>query len=317
MMLNKMLAEAEKIAIGGHVRPDGDCVGSCMAMYQYLKDNYKEKQIDVYLEDIPDPFRFIEATKDIRHEVPADTQYDLFICQDCGDRERLGFSAVLFDEAANTFCIDHHISNQNFADENYVVPEASSTSELVYNLLDKEKITKEIAEALYLGIVHDTGVFQYSCAGPETFVAAAELLKKGVDAPKLITETYYEKTYAQNKILGKALKDSTLILDGKCVTSCVTQKEMAEYGVTPKDLDAIVSNLRNTKGVEVAVFLYELEENTFKVSLRASREVNVSRVAQHFGGGGHVKAAGATMTGEPAEIIGKLSEQIELQLREM
>lgn len=317
MMLNKMLMEAEKIAIGGHVRPDGDCVGSCMAMYQYLKDNYKEKQIDVYLEDIPEPFRFIEATKDIRHEVLADTQYDLFICQDCGDRERLGFSAVLFDKAAHTFCIDHHISNQNFAEENYVVPDASSTSELVYNLLDKEKITKEIAEALYLGIVHDTGVFQYSCAGPETFVAAAELLKKGVDAPKLITETYYEKTYAQNKILGKALKDSVLTLNGKCVTSCVTQKDMTEYGVTPKDLDAIVSNLRNTKGVEVAIFLYELEENTFKVSLRAGRDVNVSRVAQHFGGGGHVKAAGVTMTGEPEEIIGKLSEQIELQLRKM
>lgn len=138
-----------------------------------------------------------------------------------------------------------------------------------------------------------------------------------MDAPKLITETYYEKTYAQNKVLGKALKDSTLILDGKCVTSCVTQKEMAEYGVTPKDLDAIVSSLRNTKGVEVAIFLYELEENTFKVSLRASREVNVSCVAQHFGGGGHIKAAGVTMTGNPAEIIEKLSEQIELQLREM
>lgn len=314
-MLNNMLSKAEKIAIGGHVRPDGDCVGSCMGMYQYLKENYGDKQIDVYLEEIPEPFKFIEATKDIRHEVPAGVQYDLFICQDCGDRDRLGFSAGLFDGAVHTFCIDHHISNQEFAEENYVIPEASSTSELVYNLLDKEKISKEIAEALYLGIVHDTGVFQYSCAGPETFRAAAELLEKGVDAPKLITETYYEKTYAQNQILGYALQKSVQFMDGKCIVSSINKQEMDSYGVTPKDLDSIVSNLRNTKGTEVAVFLYELEPDTYKVSLRAGGDVDVSRIAQHFGGGGHKKAAGFTMAGQPQEITDSLSEQIELQLR--
>lgn len=315
-MLNKLLAQAEKIAIGGHVRPDGDCVGSCMGMYQYLRENHPEKQVDVYLEDIPEPYKFIEATKDIRHEIPADVRYDLFICQDCGDRERLGFSAELFDGAAHTFCIDHHISNQNFADENYVVPDASSTSELVYNLLDHEKISLGTAEALYLGIVHDTGVFQYSCAGPSTFRVAAELLEKGVDAPKLIQETYYEKTYAQNQILGRALLESVLFMDGKCIASYVKKREMDFYGVTPKDLDSIVSHLRNTKGVEVAVFMYEIEANTYKVSLRASGDVDVSRIAQYFGGGGHKKAAGFTMAAMPLDVINNLSEQIELQLRD-
>ena len=154
-MLNNILGEASRIAIGGHVRPDGDCVGSCMGLYQYLKENYKDRRIDVYLEEIPQAYRCIEATKDIKHELPENTKYDLFICLDCGDKERLGFSALLLEQAVRTCCIDHHISNTEFADFNYIVPDASSTSELIYNLLDEEKITLGVAEALYLGIVHN------------------------------------------------------------------------------------------------------------------------------------------------------------------
>ena len=214
-MLNRILAQAEEIAIGGHVRPDGDCTGSCMGMYQYIRENYPEKTVHVYLEDIPESYRFIKAAEDIRHEIPGGRAYDLFICLDCGDKERLGFSAPLFGQAKRTFCIDHHISNQSFADENYIVPDASSTSELVYQLLDKAKISKEVAEALYLGIIHDTGVFQYSCTAPSTMRAAADLMEKGVDTSALIQDTYYEKTYAQNQVLGRALLESILFMDKK------------------------------------------------------------------------------------------------------
>ncbi|MGN1267386.1 MAG: bifunctional oligoribonuclease/PAP phosphatase NrnA, partial [Dorea sp.] len=184
-MLNRVLEHAKYIAIGGHIRPDGDCVGSCMGMYLYIKENFPDKHVDVYLEDIPNSFCFLKDIDVIRHEIDETKVYDLFICQDCGDKGRLGFSAPLYDNAKHTFCIDHHISNQKFAEENYIVAEASSTSELVYNLLEKEKVSLNVAEALYLGIVHDTGVFQYSCAAPSTFRVAAELLEKGVNAPKL------------------------------------------------------------------------------------------------------------------------------------
>lgn len=301
-MLNKLLEQAETVAIGGHIRPDGDCVGSCMGLYQYIRDNYNHKRVDVYLEEIPEVFRFIKATDDIKHEISEDMNYDLFICLDCGDETRLGFSAPLFKAAKHTLCIDHHISNKAFAEHNYIIPEASSTSELVYNLLDEEKISLEIAEALYMGIAHDTGVFQYSCAKPATFRVAAKLLEQNVDAPTIIDNTYYEKTYAQNKILGHAILKSQLILGGKCIVSFITKKEMEEFGVTPKDLDGIVSQLRITKGVEVAVFMYELEEGTFKVSLRSKRYANVSAVAQHFGGGGHVRAAGCALSGSVEAI---------------
>ena len=194
MTFFKILEGAKTIAIGGHVRPDGDCVGSCMGMYLYIKDNFPEKQVDIYLQNIPEALKIIDRMDEIKEEIPEGKVYDLFICQDCGDKGRLDFSAALFDSAKHTFCIDHHISNKEFAEFNYIVPEASSTSELVYNLLDEEKISLETAKALYMGIVHDTGVFQYSCTAPETMEAAADLMRKGIRASEIIEKTFYEKT---------------------------------------------------------------------------------------------------------------------------
>ncbi|MCB6200379.1 DHH family phosphoesterase [Extibacter muris] len=313
-MLNKLLAQADSIAIGGHVRPDGDCVGSCMGLYQYIREIYVDKEVDVYLEDIPDVHKFIEATKDIRHEIAGKKVYDLFICLDCGDEDRLGFSLPLFQSAGRTFCVDHHVSNREFADVNYIYPDASSTSELIYNLIDKDRISKQVAEALYLGIVHDTGVFQYSCASPSTFEAAADLLRKGIDGPKIIEDTFYEKTYAQNQVLGRALLESILLLEGRCIASYITKQQMEFYGVDAKDLDGIVSQLRVTKGVETALFMYELEPNVCKVSLRSKDTVDVSRIAQYFGGGGHKKAAGFSMAGTPHDVMNNVIRQIALQL---
>lgn len=313
-MLKEVLKHVKTVAIGGHVRPDGDCTGSCLGLYQYLKENYTEIQADVYLEELPDSFSFIEAASEIRHEITEEKAYDLFIALDCGDKERLGFSAVLFEHAKKTFCIDHHISNHSFADENYIFPDASSTSELVCRLLDMERISKKAAECFYLGIVHDTGVFQYSCTAPETMELAAELMRKGIKASEIIDKTFYEKTYAQNQILGRALFESFLFMDGKCIVSYITQRMMEFHGVTPKDLEGIVSQLRVTQGVEVAILLYETAPHEYKVSLRASGDVDVSKVAQYFGGGGHKKAAGVTMKGTVHDVINNLSGQIHLQL---
>ncbi|MGN1377658.1 MAG: bifunctional oligoribonuclease/PAP phosphatase NrnA [Dorea sp.] len=315
-ILNKMLMGAGSVAIGGHARPDGDCVGSCLGLYQYIRENCKDKRVDVYLEEIPESFQFIEAAKEIRHEIPEEqTVYDLFICLDCGDKDRLEFSVPLFDAAKHTLCVDHHISNRGFAEENYVVPDASSTSELICRLLEEDKISLETASSLYLGIVHDTGVFQYSCTSPETMRIAAGLLEKGVDGPKIIQDTFYEKTYAQNQILGRALLESIVFMDGACIASYVKKNVMEFYGVTPKDLEGIVSQLRVTKGVEVAIFMYEQKANIYKVSLRSKDKIDVSRIAQYFGGGGHRKAAGFTMHGSPHDVLNNLSEQIELQMK--
>lgn len=315
IVLNDILKGKSKVALGGHVRPDGDCVGSCMGLYLYLKEVYPQISTDVYLEGVPEAYRMIEGTDEVKSQVADGDVYDLFICLDCGDVQRLGFSGVLFENAKETLCIDHHISNEAFADHNYIVPDASSTSELVYTLLDDGKISKFVAEALYMGIAHDTGVFQYSCTSPETMEIAAKLMRKGINSSEIIDKTYYEKTYIQNQILGRALLESMLIMDKKCIVSVIRQKSMKFFQAEPADLEGIVSQLRQTKDVEVAIFLHEMSPQKFKVSLRSKGKVDVSEIAKYYGGGGHVRAAGVTMEGSSHDVINNITARIALQLK--
>ena len=183
-------------------------------------------------------------------------------------------------------------------------------------LIGKENLTKEIAECLYLGMAHDTGVFQYSNATPKTFRIVADLLETGIEASRIVDETFYQKSYVQNQVLGKALMESILLMNGKVIASCVKLQDMEFFGVTPKALDGIVSQLRYTRGVEVAIFLYELEKQRYKVSMRSNGKVNVSVIAGYFGGGGHVKAAGCEMNGNFYDVLNNLTLHIEVQLQE-
>lgn len=315
LVLSDILKGKKRVALGGHVRPDGDCVGSSMGLYLYLKEQYPDIHTDVYLEDIPEAYRMIKGTDEVKTQINGSDVYDLFICLDCGDVQRLGFSGPLFEHAKETLCIDHHISNDAFADHNYIVPDASSTSELVYTVLDRDKISFHSAEALYMGIVHDTGVFQYSCTSPETMEIAADLMRKGINGNEIIDKTYYEKTYIQNQILGRALLESMLIMDKKCIVSVIRQKSMEFFQAKPSDLEGIVSQLRLTKGVEVAIFLHELSPQKFKVSLRSKGKVDVSEIAKFYGGGGHVRAAGVTMEGSSHDVINNITARIALQLK--
>ena len=314
--LETELSRVSSAAIAGHIRPDGDCVGSCMGMYLYIKKNFPNiTRVNVFLEKIPEAMNFIKDSDKIRNDYPEEAPYDLFIGLDAGDTGRLGKAETYFAQAGRTICIDHHISNTGYADENYIVPSASSASELVYELIDPEKIDKSIAEALYMGIAHDTGVFQYSCTSRRTMEIAGKLMEKGFDFNELLDQTFFQKTYLQNQILGRALLESMLLMDGKCIISALRKKDLDFYGVTSEDLDGIVSQLRNTTGVEVAIFLYETAIQEFKVSLRSNGKVDVSRVASYFGGGGHVRAAGCTMQGSVYDVLNNLTLHIEKQLK--
>jgi len=307
---------AKTIGISGHVRPDGDCVGSVMGLYLYLKKLCHDARIQVLIEKPADIFSCIQGIEEISSDfVSVTDSFDVFIALDC-DKSRLGDAEGLFDRAKKTINIDHHISNTTgCGDVNYVVPSASSASELVYDVMDdKGAIDEEIAKALYIGIIHDTGVFQYSNTAPKTLEIAAKLIAYGFDFPRLIDSTFYEKTYDQNRIMGQVLTKSKLYLDGKCIAGVADKAMMEEYRVTSKDLDGIVSQMRNTKGVECALFLYELNEKEYKASLRASGDVDMAKVAACYGGGGHVKAAGVTMQGKAQDIIDKLIAEIAKQL---
>ena len=310
------LKGAKSIAISGHIRPDGDCVGSCMGLYLYLTKEMPDSDVDVFLEKPSDVFNCIQGVDAIKDAACyQEAEYDVFIALDCS-KDRLGDAEVIYDHAKKTINIDHHISNSGCGDVNYLRADASSASELVYELLDVEKMDVEIAKALYIGIIHDTGVFQYSNTAPATLIAASELIKFGFDFPKIIEETFYEKTFVQNQILGRALLESILFMDGKCIVAVISKKKMDFYGVTGKDLDGIINQMRNTKGVECAIFLYELDNLEYKVSMRSGGQINVSSIAQFFGGGGHVRAAGCTVKGTAHDVINNISAQIELQYAE-
>lgn len=314
--LAEELKQVRFVAIAGHVRPDGDATGSCLGLYHYLKKNYPETDVRVYLENTPQAYSKVPGIDEVFHEVGENEAPDVFFCLDCADEKRLGGFAELKKRAKRVICIDHHVSNGGFADVNYIVPDASSTSELVFRLLDEEKMPVETAENLYMGLVHDTGVFRHSCTSPETMEIAATLMRKGIDAAGIINHTFYDKTYHQNQILGRALLESILLMDKKVIFSAIRQKEMDFYGVGPSDLDGIVQVLMSTADTEVAIFLYEVSPQTFKVSLRSREFVDVSTIAAYFGGGGHIRAAGCTMQGSIYDVVNNITLHIEKQLRQ-
>ena len=317
MNIRKLCKDAERIGIGGHIRPDGDCVGSCLGLFLYLKKLFPEKEVEIFLEKPADMFSCIKGFDEIvllGKETPEREAFDLFFAVDCA-KERLGAAQKLFESAKETVNIDHHVSNAKGTGKyNYVYPEASSASELVYNLIEEEMLDQDIAAALYVGIAHDTGVFRYSCTSPKTLQAAAKLIGYGFDFSGLIEETYYEKSYVQNQVMGRALLESMLIMDGKCIVSHIGRKTMEFYRVTGADMEGIVSQLKLTKGTFCAVFMYEIGSLEYKVSLRSNGCVNVAKVAELFGGGGHARAAGCTMNGTFHDVINNLSVHIEEQL---
>lgn len=316
------VSEEKTIAVAGHTKPDGDCFGSVMALYYYLKNAFPDRQIDIYLETVPADFGFlplsdqVKTKKDMEGKLEGLPSYDLFFSLDCGSPDRLGFAEGIFWKAGTTVSIDHHISNTRFGKINHVVADASSTCEVLYDLFDEDRIDDGIATALYLGIVHDTGVFKYSNTSRHTMEIGGKLIERGIPFSKIIDETFYERTYAQNQLIARGLLDSTLFLGGQVIATHMEKATMDFYGAGSDELSGIVDQLRITKGVDVAIFAHEIADKEYKVSLRANNReaVDVSRIAVFFGGGGHVKAAGCTMKGTYQEIYDSLLCKIREQL---
>lgn len=312
-VLEQMLEQTGSVVILGHVRPDGDCLGSTLGLYHYIQTNYPAIRAAVYLEESSPKFGYLAGYDAILHETDEE-RYELCICLDCGDEERLGSFGVFLANASKSLCLDHHITNTRFCEVNLVSENASSTCEVLFEQLDEEKIDKAAAECLYTGLIHDTGVFKYSCTSARTMEIAGKLMAKGIDFGSIIDNSFYKKTYVQNQILGRALLESITFLDGKCIFSALRQSEMEFYGVNGKDMDGIIDQLRLTEGVGVAIFMYQTGPQEFKVSLRSQNAVDVSRIASYFGGGGHVRAAGCTMSGRIHDVVNNLSLHIAKQL---
>ncbi len=315
--LISLCQDAETIGISGHIRPDGDCVGSTCGLWQFLRKAFPDKRIDVRLEKPADIYSFVPGVSDIVSD-ETETVYDVFFVIDSVP-ERSGAAEKYYRAAKTKVNIDHHITNPGDGDLCYIDAGASSASELVYDLIreaDREGryMDAALAETIYLGIIQDCGVFQYSNTSPKTLRAAAELIAYGFDFPKLIEQTFYEKTYVQNRVLGFALSNSRLCLSDTFIYSIVTRKDMETLHAGDHDFEGVVNQLRYTKQVKAAALLHETEDGGYKVSLRSGGEVDVSRVAARFGGGGHIRAAGCTLNCGGEEAAALLAAEIEKQL---
>ena len=316
MNLLEEIGSAKSVAIAGHIRPDGDCISSTLAVYNYLKNALSDAKITVFTQDNPPTiFSYLKGYDEMNLTYSPKEKYDVFIALDVSAVDRLGESEWFFDEAGKTICVDHHETNTGIADVNLIDPEASSTCEVLFPTMDRRYIDDDIAMCLFTGIVHDSGVFQYSNMSRKSFEIVGQLVEYDFDGPAIIKRTFYEKTYVQNQILGRALLESILFMDGRCIVSMVDRKMMDFYNVLPKHLEGIVNQLGNTRGVDVAIFMYEMGMQKYKVSMRSNGTVNVATVATVFGGGGHDRAAGVEMNGTYYDVINALSAEIAKQMK--
>ncbi len=296
--------ELRRVAVVGHVRPDGDCVGSVMGIYHYLTDNYKYLEVTPYLEPMTENLKFMVEGITVREDSGAGEDYDLVISSDASDIGRIGAGKDAFTEAKTknrTVCIDHHVTNPNFADVNHVEPEASSASEVVTGLLDREKISLLAATCLYTGIIHDSGVFRFDSTSPRTLRIAADLIEKGVPFSLIIQDSVSNEPIQQLKAFAHVLNEGVLYEDERIFVGRASTALQESLGLTPRELGSVVMYLNYIKEADVELFMYQNPDGTWKGSLRSKSPVDVAAIAASFGGGGHKKAAGFSVSDEELE----------------
>ncbi|MBQ2746919.1 MAG: bifunctional oligoribonuclease/PAP phosphatase NrnA [Firmicutes bacterium] len=312
----ELLAVKNRILIFPHVHMDGDALGTgaglCCALRKLGKEAYIliEDEIGDNLQFIDDGFcvRIEDGeTPDAVFEKYLGKKADLCIMVDCGSPDRFEKRKEVFFAGEVTGCIDHHGTSKPIADYNFIDAGAAACAEIMYDILrELEDVTgadiidKQIADALFSGIMTDTGCFVYSNTTIHTHEVAIELMKKGVDSSAISANIYESDSFAKIRLNGMAVDAMRVFADGQAAITIVTQDMLKECGAVMNDAEGVVDTLRSIKGVEIAVFLKELAENEIKVSMRAKSYANVAVIASEFGGGGHIRAAGCTLR-MPAE----------------
>jgi phosphoesterase RecJ-like protein len=288
------IVSAKNILLTSHINPDGDALGSSLSLYPILKKMGKNVKVFNVTKELPDYLDFLPNFDKVIHNVDID-KFDLVISFDCGSFDRLGI------EKRPKFLIniDHHISNTNYGDLNLIDPNAASTSQVVFELLKTNgiEIDKDSAICIYTALVTDTGSFQYESVNDRVFEIASELVKCGVEPNYVAKMLFQRDRLSRLRLLAKAYDTIELCCDGRVAFVEVTKEMMEITGAIKEDTDTIVNSVRNIATVEVACMLREDDEG-IKISLRSKNYFDVSKVAKSLGGGGHIRAAGATIKGE-------------------
>ena len=308
----EIIKSSKKILIISHVNPDGDALGSTCAMYKAIYNKFKKKADMCALTYLSPMYKFLPYLEDSKHSYDTSLVYDLVITVDVADKERLCDMKVLFDKAKVTINIDHHKTNNNFGDYNYVVPEASSTGEVLYDMFKNTgwDIDKEMAECLYTAILTDTGGFRFDNTTEHVLEIASDLVRIGANPSEIYTHCYEEKSkdfvMFQNYCISKAV----FLNNDKIVYTAIYRRDLERYNAKEDFTEGLAEELRAINTTDLAFVVKEIEPNKVcKVSMR-SKEYDVAKICSAFGGGGHSRAAGCTIKAGVDNAVKKLLDVI-------
>jgi phosphoesterase RecJ-like protein len=309
--INQEIAANRSFLITTHENPDGDAVGSTLALANYLSGLGKEVTL-YYRDPLPELYSFLPMAEDVKYSIPPEN-YDICFVLDVGEFRRAGEELNGFRGVGKHINIDHHLECDYFAEINLVDPEASATAALIHRIIKAagNPIDYPTALCIYTAVITDTGSFRYSNANPEAFSIAGEMVELGVNA-WFVAERLYERQPPERLAL-LALALSTLYVSprGDWASVTVTLDMLEKSGASPELTDGFVNYPRSIRGVEVAVFFRELKPGLVKVGFRSKGKVNVSAIALAFSGGGHHNAAGCSISGSLDEVRGIVCGRLE------
>lgn len=312
----EVLREHQSFCVVGHMRPDGDCIGSQLGLALALQN--QGKQVTVWNQDsIPQKYKFLNS--DGLYEKPRPGQtFDCVIATDCASFERLGTTAECIERRKVLVNIDHHQSNTRYADVNWVSPREPSTGELIFKLLKAARwpITRPIANQLFTAVSTDTGSFQYPNTRPGTFHIGAELVTRGADLAKICDEVYQSYPVSRARLLKHVYSTFRLTEHDRIAWFWLRKKDFARTGAESDDTEGLIDHIRAIEPVIVACVFEEVEPELTRLSLRSkSPKVNVSEICGQFGGGGHPAAAGARIPGPPSGVQRKVIAAVKRALK--
>lgn len=308
MKMIDYINKAHKIYIVAHIRPDGDAIGSAFALMLALKNMGKEAH--VVMSSYAKKFEFLEEVKEAVNCI-SDSEYDLLICTDCSDKDRLDISCEDFKKAKYVIAFDHHKASAVSCDESIIDDVAPATCEMIYNFFVENniEITQKIADYLYLGLMTDTGSFNYERTTEKTYEIAADLIKKKARFVKICKTMNDTISEAKAHLIAYSLENMRVYYDGKLRIVVATNEILDRFGVDKEEAEGITNYLRMIEGTELSVYIRGIENDKFKVSLRSVDYIDCAELAMSFGGGGHVRAAGFN-TDNVEDTINKIVEKV-------
>lgn len=313
----EFLRSNDDFLVVSHIQPDGDAAGSTFAVAWMLHSMGKRFTL-INEGRMPDKFMYMAGPFSItNYETnPPERAFERIVSVDCADFERIGKVHGVFAEGYQLLNIDHHATNDGFGHVNLVREDAAATVEVLYDLTRTLGLpfSSELSSCIYSGLLTDTGGFRYSNTSPKVLTIAAELLGYGVPGYELAERLLETMTYAQVSLLKESLKTLSFAHDKKLAWLSVTLDDLRTTEASSEDMDGLVNYARNVEGVEVGVLFKEKQPGVIKVSMRSAGAVDVARLAQSFGGGGHVRAAGCTLTGSMEEAVERIVKEVGLAL---